>query len=105
MYEKHTHKSPEVLGICSQVQRLHASTPTSDYIWESYLEDLDNPDLRKVTFQRPRDFDQRCYYYNSLVPLTTEWSGPPHDQTDEEKDIQKCNEWRLTDLENPHLPK
>ena len=63
-----------------------------------FLEDLDNPELQGLTYQAPVDLDMRYYYYNSMVPLASVLSGPPHDRTDEERGIQKFNEWRLTEL-------
>ena len=46
----------------------------------------------------PSDFVPRCYYYNAHVALTAILSEERFAETDQEREVNKTNEWLLTEL-------
>ena len=76
----------------------HANTPTKYYTWDLFLEDFDIPELQGLLLPVPTNIDRRYYYHDSKVTLAASLSGHPHDVTDDGKEVQKFNEWRLKEL-------
>ena len=72
------------------IQSAHA--PTKYYSWDHYLEDIENPDLKGITL------DPRYHYYDETDRLSAILSEDRFAITDDEKELAKCSEWRLTEM-------
>ena len=76
----------------------NAHSPTEYYSWDQYLDDLKDPESEGLEMTPPKDFNQRYYYYDENVALAAALSHEDLVDTDDQKEYEKCNEWRLTEM-------
>ena len=73
-------------------------TPTEYDTWDHFLDDYEKKDMDELSWFAPNEFDERFYYYSENVPLSMELSHADLAETTDDREYEKCNEYRWPEM-------
>ena len=53
----------------------YSLTNSEYYSWDKFAEELDTVDLSEVSWEPPKEFDSRFYYYSQETNVTEQWNS------------------------------